>query len=531
MELELKLLVAPADQRRLARHPLLRELKAGPVRSHRLNNIYYDTPALDLAAERVALRLRERPGRRGSTWVQTVKDAGSVTGGLHARQELEWPVNGPALDLALIDASPLAGRFRRARVRDALKPVFATDFRRSARLLRYSDGTTIELAMDTGEIRAGRRSEAIAEVELELVTGDPARLFELAHAIVAAVPARVGHASKAERGYRLARGARLAPPQKAKPVALASGMTTAAALRAIMGACVAQMAANEAGVLAGRDPEYLHQFRVGMRRLRSCLSLAAVATGREAIAPLAAELRWLGGEMNPARDWDVFMTETLPPLARTFAGAAGLDALKRTGARLRAQHNRAVREALATPRYQALMLALGRLLARDELDTLRVAPIATQGASDAAGEASTGPVRHPLDAPVGEFAAAILDRRDRKLRKRGAGVPDATPEARHEVRIAGKKLRYAAEFFASLYAKKRVTRYAKALVGIQDILGALNDAAVTDRLLAEAQAKSPVDAEVSGLVRGWFGAVAMHELGRFREAWEAFAAEKPYWRR
>jgi hypothetical protein len=35
---------------------------------------------------------------------------------------------------------------------------------------------------------------------------------------------------------------------------------------------------------------------------------------------------------------------------------------------------------------------------------------------------------------------------------------------------------------------------------------------------------------VTGLVRGWFGAVAMHELARFREAWAGFAAEKPYWR-
>jgi inorganic triphosphatase YgiF len=540
LELELKLLVEPADQRRLARLDLVRSLTSGPVRSQRLNNVYYDTPAFELASERVALRLRERPGRRGSTWVQTVKDAGNVTGGLHSRQEIEWPVSGPALDLALIDASPLAERFRRPRVRDALKPVFATDFRRSARVLRFADGTTVELAMDTGEIRAGRRTEAIAEVELELLSGDAAHLFELAQAIVAAVPARVGHASKAERGYRLARGVRLAPPQKAKAVALDPAMTAAAGLRAIMAACVAQMAANEPGVLAGRDPEFLHQYRVGMRRLRSCLSLATVVTSREAVAPIAAELRWLGTEMNPARDWDVFMTETLPPLAQTFASAAGIEALKRTGARLRAQHNRAVRAALATPRYQALMLALGRMLARPDLDTLRIVPpaavaepAAPQGdaTGDDAGAVPTPAPVHPLDRPVGEFAAAILDRRDRKLRKRGAGVPEATPEARHEVRIAGKKLRYAAEFFASLYPKKRVSRYAKALTGIQDILGALNDAAVTDRLLAEAHAKSPVDAEVSGLVRGWFAAVAMHELARFRDAWQRFAGEKPYWRK
>jgi len=533
MEIELKLLVEPADQRRIARLDPVRRLTAGPVRSQTLNNVYFDTPAFDLAAERVALRLRERPGRSGSTWVQTLKDAGRATGGLHERQELEWSVPGPRVDLALIDASPLAGRFRRPRIRDALKPVFATDFRRSARMLRFEDGTTVELAMDVGEIRAGRRTAPIAEVELELVAGDAARLFEVAAAIVAAVPARIGHASKAERGYRLARGARLGPPQKAQAVALDAAMTTAAALRRIMGVCVEQMQANEAGVLAGRDPEYLHQFRVGMRRLRSCLSVAALATGREAVAPLAGELRWLGTEMNPARDWDVFMTETLPPLAATFASVPGIDALQRTGARLRVQHNRAVREALASRRYQALLLSLGALLAREDLDGLRTAavpPAPDASAPSDAPAAAAVAVVHPLDRPAGEFAAAVLQRRDRKLRKRGAAVPDAPPEARHEVRIAGKKLRYAAEFFASLYPRRRVVRYAKALAGIQEILGALNDAAVVDRLLGEASARAALQPEVTGLVRGWFGAVAMHELARFRNAWAGFAAEKPYWR-
>jgi inorganic triphosphatase YgiF len=539
VELELKLLVEPADQRRIARLEPVRRLTAGPVRSQRLNNVYFDTPAFDLAAERVALRLRERPGRRGSTWVQTVKDAGRATGGLHEREELEWSVPGPSVDLALIDASPLADRFRRPRIRDTLKPVFATDFRRSARVLRFEDGTTVELAMDVGEIRAGRRTAPIAEVELELIAGDPARLFDLAAAIVAAVPARVGHASKAERGYRLAHGARLGPPQKARAVELHAALTTAAALRRIMGACVEQMQVNEAGVLAGRDPEYLHQFRVGMRRLRSCLSVAALATGREAVAPLAAELRWLGTEMNPARDWDVFMTETLPPLAATFASVRGLDALRRTGARLRTRHNRAVREALASRRYQELLLSLGALLAREDLAGLRVVPaaVATDAPAGADAPASAdapaavpAPAVHPLDQPAGEFAATVLGRRDRRLRKRGAAVPEATPEARHEVRIAAKKLRYAAEFFASLYPRKRVTRYARSLAGIQEILGALNDAAVVERLLAEAGARAALEPEVTGLVRGWFGAVAMHELARFREAWAGFAAEKPYWR-
>ncbi len=169
--------------------------------------------------------------------------------------------------------------------------------------------------------------------------------------------------------------------------------------------------------------------------------------------------------MNPARDWDVFMTETLPPLAAMFAAATGVDALRRTGARLRTAHNRAVREALAMPRYQLLLLSLGRTLVRDDLAALRIAPpvaepepepvpVPAAAADGVAGEFMTAPRDSSFDQPVEVFAAAILQRRHRKLRKQGAGVPEATPEARHEVRIAAKKLRYASEFFASLYAEK-----------------------------------------------------------------------------
>jgi len=540
VEIELKLLVEPADQRRVARLDLVRRLTAGRPHSQRLNNVYFDTPGLDLAADRVALRVREHPGRSGSTWTQTLKDAGTATGGLHERDEIEWRLAGPALDLALIDASPFAERFRRPKLREALKPAFSTDFQRSARILRFADGTTVEMAMDVGEVRAGRRTDAIAEIELELKSGDPARLFDLADAIVAAVPARVGHESKAARGYRLARGVRMAPAQKSRPVALERGTPASAALRRIMGACLAQMQANEAGARIGRQPEYLHQFRVGMRRLRSCLSLVAGAGGRDAVAPLAEDLRWLGTAMNPARDWDVFMTQTLPPLAGMFGASDGVDALRRTGARLRTTHHRAVREALGSLRYQRMLLRFGRVLAHEEIASLRgesPAPAAVTAPDkpapmndDGADAAPVAPVVHPFDQPIERFAAGILQRRHRKVRKRGAGVPDAPSEARHEVRIAAKKLRYAAEFFAPLYAKKRTAKYVRALTGIQDILGALNDAAVTDRLLAEAHAKASIDAEVTGLVRGWFGAVAMHELARFRDAWESFESQKAFWR-
>jgi len=300
-------------------------------------------------------------------------------------------------------------------------------------------------------------------------------------------------------------------------------MTTSAALARIAMACVAQMQANEEGVRAARDPEYLHQLRVGLRRLRACLGLVGLASSREAVAPLAGELRWLGGALGPARDWDVFATETLPPLAQRFRGSAGLAGFRTRVTRIRRAHGAAAREAVASSRYTDLVLMLGETFARDDIPAL-----ATAAASPAAGSAEAPP---RFDAPVGDFASFALERRFRRVRKGGRRVPGAVPAERHRTRIAAKKLRYAAEFFAALYPAKRVARFVGALEDLQDILGALNDAAVVDRLLGEvAQGGAPIAAGVDGLVRGWVAAVAQHELARYARAWNEFEDAKPFWR-
>ncbi len=521
MEVELKLVVAPEDLARVERHPALKGMRHWAVRREHLATVYYDTPDFALAREGVALRVR----RNGERSVQTLKAAGIAAAGLHAREELEWPLAADgAPDLAVLDETPYRRLFARKRVRERLQPVFTTEFDRAARMVAFADGTAAELAIDRGEIRAGERAAPISEAEIELKTGDAHRLFALAREIARDVPIRLGHASKAERGYALARGASAAP-QKARAVPLDGPLSAGAALRRIALGCLAQMQANEEGTLAGKDPEFLHQFRVGLRRLRSCLGLAGLALGKPAVAGVAAELRWLQNALGPARDWDVLTTETLATLARRVDAGAEMRSFRARCARIRRAHREAARAAIRSPRYTELVLALGEQFAHDDLaGFVRQAP-PTEGAAPG----HRGP---DLAAPVTEFAAFALDRLHRRLRKHAADVPKATPEARHRVRIAAKKLRYAAEFFGALYPKKRVAPYLAGLEELQDILGALNDAVVADQLLAESVAATgrPVPARVDGLVRGWMAAVAANELAGFKRGWREFDEAKPFWR-
>jgi triphosphatase len=79
--------------------------------------------------------------------------------------------------------------------------------------------------------------------------------------------------------------------------------------------------------------------------------------------------------------------------------------------------------------------------------------------------------------------------RKRRVRRKGRGLADLPPEARHRVRIAAKKLRYASEFFAALVegkkAGKRHKRFLARLETLQEVLGELNDIE-TGRTLATA---------------------------------------------
>lgn len=504
-EIELKLSIAAAAGPRIWRHPAVVAARSGRARTTLLHSTYYDTPASDLRTAGVAVRLR-RAGRR---WLQTAKGAGQTAAGLHTRSEYEWPLPGPRLDAARLATTPWRKLFAASAGR--LRPVFTTEFRRTELPLAFADGTRALLCLDVGAIRAGRRRRALCEVEIELASGDAAPLFEFAQALAADLPLTVEHDSKAEHGYALARSA-AAVPVRAKTLPLDPASSTPAALSAIAGDCLAQIGGNAAGVIAAADPEFLHQLRVGLRRLRSLIRLCADLLPPERLAPVAAGMRWLAEALGPGRDWDVFVGEMLPPIIAEFAGTDDKSALARLRARAmrqRRKHQVVARTAVASMRFQRLVLALGGIFAGLARATLAGAP------------------------PVATFAAELLARRDRRLRKRAKGLKHATPEERHAVRIAAKKLRYAAEFFAPLFPAKRTKGYIAALSKLQRVLGAINDLATAERLLAHLVAtpgaRPPEAAHASGLVRGWIRGATLPELKRLAAAWRAFDQCKPFW--
>ena len=512
-EIELKLTADPTSLKALRDSPIL----AGRVRrgvTRRLESVYYDTPDHRLQKRKLAFRVR----KKGRQFVQTLKDEGD---GMLRRGEWEAPVTSFEPDL---DALPNPDPRERVGLilPDELQPVFASRIRRTTQMLSGKDRdgrpSEIEIAFDDGVVESNGYSEPVAEVELELLRGSPEALYILALELHELTPLKVEMRSKSARGYALAKGE--SPGwTKARRLEFKPSATVGQTLEAVIRNCMDHWLQNEAAAVAGDDPEGVHQMRVGLRRLRSALSLFAEAIPADQLGWLKEDTKWAANSLGPARDWDVFLDSLLAPTMAARPDDRTLAALQRAAQAARADGYEQVHAAVASSRYTRFLLRLGGWLEgkrwRDGGDQ-RIA--AWQ------------------DRPIVELADHLLSKRHKAVLKLGDGFADLPTEKRHEVRIALKKLRYATEFFRSLYGQKKVKPYLNALSGLQNTIGHLNDVAVAGRLLDEltGAANGPAN-ERAALQRAAGTVIGWHEHGvavlepQIVADWHEFADAQSFW--
>jgi inorganic triphosphatase YgiF len=510
MEIELKLLIDPADMPAFRRLALLEQFAMAQPATRRLKNTYYDTPERFLRAHGLELRVR----RVGRVATQTLKAVGpAVQGGLHQRPEWETRVSSAQPELGLLTTLVGAGSaweiaLGNPGLTQRLVPIFGSEVRRTVWNLRLPQGAAVELALDQGELRHGDRRAPINEVELELKAGSAGALFDLALQLQEQVPLRIGGLSKSARGYALGEPVATPIAAKSKPVTLRRDLSVEEGFRAIVGNALEQMHGNEAVVAQGLDPEGIHQMRVGMRRLRLAFRLFDPWIPQPSL--LLQEVAWLGAVLGAARDADVLAESTLPRLIDACPQEEGLLPLGQWASSLAAAKRQDAAAAVASVRYARLMLGLFSWL---EASRWREWP-------EAGGLAG-------LAEPLDKRAAQILHRTHRKLLKSGKRLAQATTEERHEVRIAAKKARYATEFFQALYATGYFKRYLRLLADLQDAFGWMNDAAVAEGLLREIERAHPELAGGAAFGRGYLCAVASRDLPGLGRLWKRFSVEEP----
>ena len=136
------------------------------------------------------------------------------------------------------------------------------------------------------------------------------------------------------------------------------------------------------------------------------------------------------------------------------------------------------------------------------------------------------------DLMIADLAGRIIHRRFKRVMRDGQALDAATPdETVHRLRIQCKKLRYAIEFFSSLYPTGKITQLVKQLKGLQDILGDFNDLSVQQQMLQGAlkdlkseqgQQRIGIAAALGGLMQSLFA--EQQELrGHFTEAFVLFS--------
>lgn len=460
-----------------------------------LESIYFDTDRCSLRRAGLALRVRREDGR----WLQTVKSSRTKDGAL-GRGEWEAATSGDEPDLDHARRTP-AGRVL-AKGGD-LAPKFTIIVDRRTVPLQTPRGS-VSCSLDHGEVRAGGRSHRFDELELELESGEPAALFDVAGDLARRFPLALSFTTKPERGFALLADVeggqfRFDPPRMTRR------MTAGHAFRGIARAALEQIARNGEAICRQPGAEAVHQMRVGARRLRATLKIFRGLAHDDRARALGADLRWLGAELDPARNLDVFIDGAWRRAVELCPG----EAARETQERLEAAREGAYARARAAAQSEKLRTFL--------LDTMIWIESGAWTEADAAGA-------QDRDGPVAAFASPALDRALRMLLKKGRGLEDLSREDRHRARIRAKELRYAIDGLAPLFDAhpKRARRFVSTLKDLLDHLGELNDIATAAELAGD---YPPADDLLAGETR--------REAKLLAKACDCFGelrAAKPFWR-
>ncbi len=285
--------------------------------------------------------------------------------------------------------------------------MFETRVQRTTYPLTRKD-CDIALTIDRGEIDAGDSTLPLCEAEFELKRGNKERLFQFARTFARATSAELAVKSKSQRGYEILAGDTVSVV-KGEAIEIAPGMPAKAAFQLIASECLKLIVGNKPAVLA-RDPEGVHQMRIGLRRLRAAISLFSDIVADAKASGVKAELKWLTNELGPAREFEVFLTKVVTPLGKQRPRLTGMRSMSRE---LTDRREAAVTRALtavSSKRFRELTLN-----------------VAAWVEVDAGREPRSKHTSERALAPIEAVAGEQLKRRWKKARKRGRALKALDP--------------------------------------------------------------------------------------------------------
>ncbi|MBD3223329.1 MAG: CHAD domain-containing protein [Caldithrix sp.] len=247
-------------------------------------------------------------------------------------------------------------------------------------------------------------------------------------------------------------------------VSLSDDLPSVEAMRRIFQFLLQIMKENKQGIIEDIDTEFLHDFRVSLRRTRAGLSQVKGLYNDPLTRHFKDQLKKLQQLSNRLRDLDVYLlskkefARMLVPDLRPY--------IDHLFGRLTAE-----REA----EYQRVM----HLLQSDEYQN-----ILTTWEQFVNKEYTVEELGINAGKPCKTLAMERIYKSYRKIIKMGKRITDDTPDADiHQLRIDCKKLRYLMEFFYSLFPQKEMNALSKHVKKLQDYLGKYNDYSVQQTFL------------------------------------------------
>lgn len=467
---------------------------------------YLDTPDRQLLQARWACRWRDCPENE----TLGLKSFGEVQGAFQSRLEEEQPASSPPKKIGNIHSGPVADRLATLSVDpDArFEKLFQVANKRTVFDITGTK-VTAELAIDRVTVTAADRTPVhYIEIEIELKSGSESAFRSLALKLAQTpglIPAKL---SKFERGYYLAFPGKAASAARIKASHLRPKKNFARFVADFLQQQFELATSYEKRAWEGVDPRGVHQMRVATRRLRSALAACKFALPPKATGEARAALKELAKVLGSVRDLDVFLPKLRGHLAQlTEPAAKKLEPLESHVARCRIEAHLNLVAYLSGLEYQNNRCATENLIAQaHDKEYYSDTPITNR-----------------------EAAAKLLPKQLKRVRKLGDSIdPDtASDHQLHELRIEGKRLRYLANLFTSVFGDP-LAHLAHEASLLQDLLGEHQDACFElayMEVFADAEKSTPKLSAALGELAALANGRRITCRVAFSEAWKKFRAE------
>jgi triphosphatase len=446
-----------------------------PESTIEITDTYYDTDDWRFYRAGYALRVRNTDGAVEAT----MKSLTPAEGSLRRRREISEPLEDDKPSTLKQAGGAVGGRSRTLLGGCEMRPLFSIKTRRQVFALLLEGSTDRnqeevrigEISLDTSEIPLGEETARLARVEVEggigmSPTPDLLGFVDEMQSALELTPASI---SKYETGL-YASGLNPEGDSDFGPTHVNPSMSLGEVAFAVLRTQFAEMQNHEPGTRLGEDPEELHDMRVPTRRMRAAMKVFEGALPERA-SWLREELRWVAQALGDVRDLDVQIERFQAWQEEADEESSGfLDRILTITHKRRAEARKNMLETLDSVRYERLLSSFAQMLRLGPAAELELAQ--TNG-KDQAGE------------PVTAAAPALISDRYRKWRKAAKRLDEtSSPEAFHDVRKKGKRLRYTLEFVTEVYGRS-VQKFVKPLKALQDDLGDHQDAVVVAAYLRE----------------------------------------------